>query len=232
MPSMTVWSGPTHRLLWTVVVDGTTHRLTLVPSFFRPWADVLLDGTTVTRMRSPTRKDPWREATIDVAGATVTIALIHNWLGTRTDVFLNGRSLTDGRTPEAVRADGPAPVGAYERWFGEFVANRWRPTFGEVAYVFGVCGALNAVSMTLLVFTGVAVGRAVALGVLLTIGYATILLVTAAWGGLVARLNVRLLARPDLGTARRALIFFAALTVPPALACVLVFVVAYALVPR
>lgn len=213
---MTANPGPTHRLLWTVVVDGTTHRLTLVPSLVGSGVSVEIDGRRVTGLRTPNRKDPWREATVRVGRSALTVALIHDWLGMRTDVFLDGRSLIDGRSPQDVRAEGPAPVGAYERWFGSAVTARWRPTAFEVAYLAGVCGLFVGAPVVVL---GITRGRAWPVAVATAAAAVTLLvaifLALMIWSAALGRLNAWLLARPELGDGRRAAIFLAATVGPP-----------------
>ncbi len=233
MAGMDTNSGPTHRLLWTVLVDGIAHRLTLVPSFVRPWVAVEIDGRPVTRVRTPNGRAPWREAAVDIDGVRITIALIHAWIGMRTDVFVEGRSLTDGRTIQEVRSQGPVPVRGYERWFGDMVAERWRPTRGETAYVLALSIMLAGLPYTLL---GIVNGRAplvaLASGIAAAAAISFVFLVVIGWSGLLGRLNGRLLARPELGDWRRAVLFLAALAIPPLLVFVVVVAVAYALAPR
>jgi hypothetical protein len=215
-----------------VFVDGMAHRLTLVPSFVRPWVAVEIDGRPMTRLRTPSRREPWRAATLHLDGVTITVALIHAWIGMRTDVFVEGRSLSDGRTIAEVRAQGPIPVRGYERWFGDFVAERWRPSRWETAYVAAICGLLVGLPYAVV---GIIGGRApviaIAAGLAAAAAISFVFLTLIAWSGLLGRLNVRLLARPDLGDWRRALIFLGILTIPLTVGCVIVFVVTYANAP-
>jgi hypothetical protein len=217
---------PRNRLLWNVVVDAIPHRLTLVPPSIGSWVAVELDGRRVARLRTPNRKDPWREATVEIGRSAVTIALIHHWLGMRTDVFVDGRSLIDGRTPGAVREFGPAPLRGYERWFGSAAAERRRPTAFEVAYLVGVFSLFVGLPVTVL---GISRGRALPFAVAVAASAVTLFvafyLLLLIWSAMLSRLNSWLLARPMLGDGRRAAIFLAASFGPPLVPVVVALIV-------
>jgi hypothetical protein len=200
------------RLRWHVEVRGRTHGLDLLPAAIGKSIAVEVDGRPRGHLPKPTPQQPWREGIFEVDGTDVVVALAWHVPVMRTDVFVAGTSVRDGRTIDAVRRDAPAPLSNYEAWLGEayrtpFVGSRPRP---PRAWPLVVAAAV------LVWIVGIAVvplppelrlpgGAALAVS-----GF--VLVVAFIWSMLAfaQRVHERLLARPSLGD-RRVALWFAAL---------------------
>lgn len=106
------------RLRWTVEAGGGSHGLDLIPAVVVRSVAVEVDGRKIGRIPKPTPQRPWREATFSIDGEPVRVALTWHFPVMRTEVFVNGRSLRDGRAIDAARADAPEPATNYDVWVG------------------------------------------------------------------------------------------------------------------
>ena len=172
---------------------------------------VEVDGRPVGRLRKPTQQHPWREGAFEVDHDTILVGLTWHFPVMRTDVFVSGRSVRDGRPIEAVRAEAPASLSNYEVWVegasGRPGARLTRSTAASLVDPHrGLGGGVDRRPR------GLAPPPALRLpvGALLLIGYVVLFLAflrsVRAFGWRVHR---ELLARPSLGDGRVA-IWFAA----------------------
>jgi hypothetical protein len=199
------------RLRWSIDVRGTSRVVDLIPAAIGSSLAVEVDGRALGRLRKPTRQRPWREATFEVDGETVVIALSWHFPVMRTDVFVGGRSARDGRPVEAVRADAPAPLSNYEAWIGDlfrtpFFGSRPRPPRGWQVVV---AAALLIWVAVLTVSPFPPPLRVVA--ALAAVVSAVVLIIAFVWSMLAfgQRVHESLLARPKGGGARVVLWFVA-----------------------
>ena len=214
------------RLHWTFEIDGDRHTIDLLPTLLTGSVNVDLDGRRVTRLSKPRPQDPWRERALVVGGRAVLVAVI--WAAVmQTDVFIDGRSVLDGRSIDERRRDAPEAVHGYELWFGRFVGGGVLPTTLEVAYLAAIAGVFGLITVAALWVRGVEPPRVALGGILYAAALFLILMGVQLWFGLTGEVNRRLLARPDLGDARRvALISIAFIGLPVALLLAVGIVVA------
>jgi hypothetical protein len=199
------------RLRWTIEAGGATHGLDLIPAAAIRSVDVQADGRTIGRIPKPTSQRPLREAVFAIDGEPVLVVLTWHVPVMLTDVFVRGRSVRDGRTIDAARADAPPPLTNYEVWFGAmfrtpFFGSRPRPPRGWPALVLG-CVAVWVVTLAASPLTPAL--RLPAGAALLVTGM--LLILALAWSMLAfgQRVHEALLAHPALGDWRVALWFAA-----------------------
>jgi hypothetical protein len=106
------------RLRWHIQIGGIPRGIDLVPAAVGNSVAVELDGRPLGRLPKPTPQRPWRDAAFEVQGEAVLIGLTWHFPVMRTDVFVGGRSVRDGRQVDAVRAAAPAALSNYEVWLG------------------------------------------------------------------------------------------------------------------
>jgi hypothetical protein len=200
------------RLRWSVDLGGRSHALDLLPAAFGRSVGVEVDGRPVGRIPKPTPQQPWREAALPIEGERVLVGLTWHFPVMRADVFVHGRSLLNGRPLEVSRADAPAAPTNYEVWIGglfrmPFVGLRPHPPRSWPLVIL----ACAAVWITGLVasplppaFRVIAAVALFATGVVLVLGWVWSLFAISR------RAHLALLARPQLGDARRLLAWWAA----------------------
>jgi hypothetical protein len=98
------------RLLWQVELGGKVRGIDLIPAAIGKSVSVLIDGRAMGHMPKPTPQQPWREAAFQIDGEVVLVGLTWRVRVMRTDVFVGGRSVRDGRPIEMVHADAPAAL--------------------------------------------------------------------------------------------------------------------------
>jgi hypothetical protein len=209
------------RLHWSFDVGGRAHALDLQPAAFGGSVSLELDGRAVTRMSKPTPQRPWQETTLDIDGEPVRVALTWHFPVMRTDVFVRGRSVRDGRMIDATRADAPPALTNYEAWFGAMFrtplfGSRPRPPRGWPVVVLTSVAIWLAVLVTPPISPAV---RPIAAAALLVTG---LLLLAFLWSMMAfgQRVHLALLARPGLGDWRVGL-WFAAFAAYPVIVMLL-----------
>ena len=199
------------RLRWQVELGGTVRGIDLAPAAIGNSVTVLIDGRPLGRMPKPTPQHPWREAAFQIDNEAVLAGLTWHVPVMRTDVFVGGRSVRDGRPIEIVRAEAPTALSNYETWFGAmfrtpFFGSRPRPPRAWPVVVVAcmlICAAVVALSPFPPALRLVASGAWLVSGIVLTVAIVWSLL---AFG---QRIHRELLARPSLGEWRVALWFLA-----------------------
>ena len=199
------------RLRWHVELGGKAHGIDLVPAAVGKTVTVEIDGRPVGRLPKPTPQHPWREATYHIDDEAVLVGLTWHFPVMRTDVFVDGRAVRDGRSIEIVRADAPAALSNYETWFGAmfrtpFFGSRPRPPRAWPVVV-TACLLVWVAAFALSPFPPAF--RPVGAGALLVSGL--VLMLALVWSMLAfgQRVHRELLARPSLGEWRVALWFLA-----------------------
>lgn len=199
------------RLRWQVEVGGKVRGIDLAPAAIGKSVSVLIDGRVLGRMPKPTPQRPWREAAFEIDNEAVLVGLTWHFPVMRTDVFVGGRSVRDGRPIESVRAVAPAALSNYETWFGALFrtplfGSRPRPPRAWPVIVMA-CVLVWVVAFALSPFPPAL--RLIGAGALLVSGLGLIL--TIVWSMLAfgQRVHRELLARPSLGEWRAALWFLA-----------------------
>lgn len=195
------------RLRWRVDVGGTVRGIDLAPAAIGKSVSVLIDGLALGRMPKPTPQQPWREAAFQIGDEAVLVGLTWHFPVMRTDVFVGGRSVRDGRPIEVARADAPAARSNYEAWFGAmfrtpyFGSRPRRPRAWPV--IVTACVLVWVAAFALSPFPPAL--RLVAAGALLVSGL--VLIGAIVWSILAfgQRVHLELLARPSLGEWRVAL---------------------------
>jgi hypothetical protein len=196
------------RLHWFVEVAGGTHDVEILPGLLRS-IGIDLDGHRVAEVLKPDKQHPWREVSFDCDGHPAAAALTWAFPVMHTDLFIDGRSLIDGRGLEAARQAAPEPARGYNLWMD--------PGFrlGIDHLRFLPRGVLVAVVAALLVFAAfVAAGRRVSgplAGGAVLLDFSVLAGAWLYWWLVVTvRLNRYLLAHCELGDARRLAAFWAA----------------------
>jgi hypothetical protein len=194
------------RLHWAVEVADQAHDIEIMPSLLAS-VGIDLDSRRVAEVPKPAKQHPWREVSFACDGHPVVVALTWALPVMHTDVFVDGRSLIDGRRLEATRLAAPAPVNGYDHWMNPgfrlgIDKPRFLPTAARVPVVVAVL-ALVALTAAGRQVSGPLVGGAalIALSVLAGVWFYWWLVVTV-------RVNRYLLAHPELGNARRLAAFW------------------------
>jgi len=203
-----------HRLSWRVQSDSGAHLVDIrIPLVGRD-AAIELDGRRIASIRRPTIDRPWSEATANLDGSPITVTLTWDHVAPLTDVFVESRSLRDGRSLEEARQSAPNPVRGYERWFatniGGIASLCLAPPW-VIALVLISTVALLAIAALGLAGTLPAL---IAGGSILAVG----LLLVRSWLIVTARTHAYLMGRPDLGEVARALVLVAVFAGFPILA--------------
>jgi hypothetical protein len=199
------------RLRWQVEVDGKVRGIDLAPAAIGKSVSVLIDGRVLGRLPKPTPQRPWREAAFEIDNEAVLVGLTWHFPVMRTDVFVDGRSVRDGRPTESVRAEAPAPLSNYETWFGAmfrtpFFGSRPRPP-GPWPIIVTACVLVWVAAFAVSPFPPAL--RLIGAGALLLSGLVLILAIVWSMLAFGQRVHLELLARPSLGEWRVALWFLA-----------------------
>ena len=168
---------------------------------------VEVDGRPVGRLRKPTQQHPWREGAFEVDHDTILVGLTWHFPVMRTDVFVSGRSVRDGRPIEAVLAEAPASLSNYEVWVGGYFQSLGQGSRARPRRPWSILIAASAaVWIVVLVASPLPPALRLPVGALLLIGYVVLFLAflrsVRAFGWRVHR---ELLARPSLGDGRVAI---------------------------
>ena len=204
------------RLRWNVEAGGAAHGLDLIPAAIARTVSVEVDGRTIGRIPKPTPQRPWREATFLIDGQPIEVALAWHFPVMQTDVFIDGRSIRDGRSIDAARAEAPRALTNYEVWLGGLfrmppLGSRPRPPRAWPAVV----TACVAIWVVVLAASPLASSfRQVAAAALAISGLLLMLALLWTMGAVGHRVHVALLARPGLGDWRVALWFAAFIGYP------------------
>jgi hypothetical protein len=212
------------RLHWTLDIDGKSHILDLLPGVLGTVA-IEVDGRHVGEVRKPAPQRPWVEATVEIDGEPVIVAVRWHRPVIHTDLFVDGRSVRDGRTIEAARVAAPKPASNYETWIGGLyryripgrpaVMTRWMAVAGVISLL-----ALAVIFIWMVRPSGVVVG-AVALVAMVVLFFVWF----ASWTALTTRVHLALLDRPELDDTRRVAWFTAALLGYPVLSVAVIVLV-------
>jgi hypothetical protein len=200
------------RLHWAIGVNGGPHEIDLAPAAIGGTVRIVVDGLVAGRIAKPTPQRPWREASLAVDGEPVQVALTWHFPVMRTDVFVAGRSLLDGRSLDDGRASAPPALANYDVWLGGLFrvpgfGSRPRPPRAwpvVVLVCIGVCVGLPAWSP--------APPEARLLGAAAFVVAGEVLLTAFVWSWLALsqRTHLALARRPDLGDTRRLLAWWVA----------------------
>lgn len=143
-----------------------------------------------------------------IEGEPIVVGLIWNRPIMRTDVFVGGRSLLDGRTLEEARQSAPNPLSDYEVSIGGYFRNEipaYRPLLSPRLALL----ALAAVIVLVVLFALHARGPGA--GLVVGVALATLAVIWfRSWFVVMERAHVYLLAHPELGDLGRQVRFFTA----------------------
>ena len=163
----------------------------------------------VMRLSKPKPQRPWQEAVLEIDGQPVIVALIWNRPIMRTDVFVAGRSLIDGRTIDEARQSAPNPLSDYEVWIGGHFQNvvpPRRPVLPPRFALVALAAALPVVGWLALDPRPSGPGA----GAVVAIALVTLAVIWfRSWFVVMERAHVHLLDHPELGDVGRQVRFFA-----------------------
>ncbi len=214
------------RLHWTFEVGGRAHVLDILPAAVIRSVALELDGQPVRHVPKPTSQHPWRETTIEADGTSAVVALIWHRPVMRTDLFVEGRSMVDGRSLEAARATAPRALTAYEAWVGDFYGGERPPSRPLLPRPMA---ALLLVALLAVLAPFVVTSRPSGIPaavVVLVASVSIFILWLRSWMVVLERAHTYLLRRADLGDGRRFLGFFAVLVGYPIATFVPILVIA------
>ncbi len=217
-PGMAIASVPPlprrDKLHWSLTLDGQPHTLELLPGAFGSSVRITVDGNRRGSVRKPTRSEPWRLVPLDVAGTRIEVALTWALAAMESEVFVEGRSVIDGRSVGDAQRNAPDAISRYEDIVGAWFRYD-RPTPEPLFERWGKV----ALGLTVLVFVIVALLAPVPQGLPRLVAYLAwmpaVLASFAAWvrsiGVVLARAHVWLIERNDLSTAVRVALWFGAM---------------------
>ena len=202
------------RLHWSFEIDGDPHTLELLPAAVGGSVALELDGRRVGRMPKPKSQRPWRETALEIDGRSLVVALAWHQPVMHTDVFLEARSLRDGRSIEEVQLDAPPQLSTYETWIGGWFESTDAPSKPLLPRRLGLL-ALGAIVVPVVSFLVLPHPMPPAMeltwATIALIAYGILMLIwLRSWVVVARRVHARLLTRPELGDAGRALRFFGA----------------------
>ena len=126
-----------------------------------------------------------------------------SWPVMQTDVFLDGRSLIDGRTIAEARAAAPVPAGRYERWISDGLTPYRRAGEGRLVPPWAAAAGLASLAWF-------AVARQPVWTVPSEVAVLVLLVIWARmWVWLLIRVDRYLLTHPALGEGGRLIRFVA-----------------------
>jgi hypothetical protein len=212
------------RLHWVVEVDGRSHLIDLIPGVLGTVA-IEVDGRRIGHVPQPAPQRPWREASIEIDGEPVIVAVSFRRPVLHTDVFVGGRSVRDRRALDLARDAAPRALTNYETWVGgAFICGvLWRrPILSRWLAAVGVVSLLTLGVMLIWMSrpSGVLAAAVVAVA-MVGLFFAWFV----SWTALTTRVHLALLERPELGEARRLAWFTAALLGYPVLSVAVVVTV-------
>lgn len=204
------------RLHWVVEIGDRSHILDLIPGLLGSVA-IEVDGHGVGRVRAPAPQRPWQEATIEVDGEPIVVAVSWHRPVMHTDVFVGGRSLRYGRTLEAARSVAPKPASDYETWIGGLYRYRIPPRPALVTRWMGVVGVISLLALVVLFIWMARPSGVVAAVITLVALVALFFIWFTSWTAVTTRVHLSLLDRQELDDSRRVAWFVAVLLGYPVL---------------
>ena len=197
------------RLHWTLDIRGTSHVLDLLPGVLGTVA-VEIDGRHAGEVRKPAPQRPWEEATIELDGEPVIVALRWHRPVMRTDVFVGGRSVRYGRTLEDARNAVPPPASNYEVWVGGLYRNRIPTRPALVTRGMAVVAVVSLLALALILIWMTRASGIVLAAVVGAALFALFFVWFWSWTAVTTRVHLALLDRPELDDSQRLAWFVAA----------------------
>lgn len=162
-------------------------------------AAIVLDGRRVGRVKRPILDHPWSEVTVLLEDEPITVVLTWHQVAPLTDVFVNGKSLRDGRAISEARRTAPTPLRGFDRWFATNIAGvailRLAPVWLSASAVLSLAGVIAVFVWGL---EGPGPGIVAGSGIM-AIGFILI----RTWLIVTARAHAYLMGRRELGDLKR-----------------------------
>jgi hypothetical protein len=175
----------------TIELAGRPHRIEVVGDGAGIHISVRLDDVVVGRVVAPIETRPWEEIALPVEGSQAAVGIWWTMASPKADLFVDGRSVSNRRSIELVRADASRPIRGFDRWFGywPWLGIDWLPLppIWSAPIAIGLIALLNVIPLA-------ERGLRLATAIALALGWFWI------WAGLVVRATRWLRARRELNS--------------------------------